>query len=252
MILYTDLLFTTSRGALVTLVSSTTIALANYPLMSLRNKLKIAIITTSAFALTIMSSQQTVERIFKTILTEQEGLEMTEAARLGFLVQSIPIIRDNFWIGVGPGNYGGWVATSTESLIHKTYGLELFNLNSIELFFPHLLGEVGIIGLIIYLNIYRTLITRVKVATTIDFNYLKSANHEKRRFCAYISMYTLAMFPLISGVFSLIPETNIIMSLYWFTIAYMICVLRILEMTKTRITRNTITCYYSGNDQNST
>jgi glycosyltransferase involved in cell wall biosynthesis len=65
---------------------------------------------------------------------------------------SFQVIRDHPLLGVGPGRFGGTVAFLTHSPVYTEYHVNLpTELTSIDLFWLHIWGETGIIGLAIFI-----------------------------------------------------------------------------------------------------
>lgn len=68
------------------------------------------------------------------------------------LMQSLRVASDHWLLGVGPGRFGGTVAYLTNSPIYEQYGFQRTrSITSINLFWLHILGEVGILGLAAFL-----------------------------------------------------------------------------------------------------
>lgn len=142
------------------------------------------------------------------VLAEHDNL--TEATRVGFYLQSAKVIGDNSWFGVGPGQFGGWVATMLGSDVHQMYGIETFGISSIDVFYPHLVGEVGFLGFIAYLGIYvmvfRNSMKRLKRA--------REVRDIRQIFFAKYAIWLTIMF-VMCGFHSMINETFPHMILYW-------------------------------------
>lgn len=65
---------------------------------------------------------------------------------------SMHVIQDHAIFGVGPGRFGGTVAYITKSPINQQYHVTLpAQVTSIDLFWLHIWGETGIIGLVVFL-----------------------------------------------------------------------------------------------------
>lgn len=64
------------------------------------------------------------------------------------LNQSLAVVKDHPLLGVGPGRFGGTVAYITHSPVYAQYGIKLSPaVNSINLFWLHIAGETGVLGL---------------------------------------------------------------------------------------------------------
>jgi O-antigen ligase len=72
-----------------------------------------------------------------------------------FVIQSIPVIRDHPLLGVGPGRFGGAVASNYGTPIYDDYGFrDLFwrpTQRTVDNFWLHLLVETGILGALAFL-----------------------------------------------------------------------------------------------------
>jgi len=83
--------------------------------------------------------------------------DLQENARLALYETSFKIARDYFPLGVGLGRFGGWISTLYYSPMYHKYNLNsIYGLGSgpttftMDTHWPHILGEVGIFGLILY------------------------------------------------------------------------------------------------------
>ncbi|MDQ3881331.1 MAG: O-antigen ligase family protein, partial [Chloroflexota bacterium] len=78
-------------------------------------------------------------------------------ARAKFVVNAIPIVADHPIVGVGPGRYGGVVASIFETPVHAQYGTDRImnrvGARTVDNFWLHLVVEFGIAGLVVYLAI---------------------------------------------------------------------------------------------------
>lgn len=76
------------------------------------------------------------------------------------IINSIEVLSDNLFFGVGPGMYGGTAANFFGSPVHIDYGtFDYFSgaedkPTTIDMFWPHLWAEVGLIGLFSFLSIF--------------------------------------------------------------------------------------------------
>lgn len=80
-----------------------------------------------------------------------------ENARLALYETSLKIAKDYFPLGVGLGQFGGWISTLYYSPMYYKYNLNLvYGLSpgpttfTMDTHWPHILGEVGVIGFILY------------------------------------------------------------------------------------------------------
>jgi hypothetical protein len=83
----------------------------------------------------------------------------TAPARLALYMGSVEVARDHFPLGAGMGRYGSWMARVEYSPLYREYGLD--NVSGLrpnnpqyatDTFWPMVLGEFGVIGLVAYLT----------------------------------------------------------------------------------------------------
>jgi len=131
----------------------------------------------------------------------------TDQYRVLFFIKSIEIFLDNPLIGVGPGMYGGWVSINySPSYIYEMYGFTTDKISSIDMFFPHLIGELGILGFISYMGFF-----------LLPFHFfIKQYKKYHNREVKFISLSILLIIPmlLLIGWFSISLETQLVFSLY--------------------------------------
>ena len=84
--------------------------------------------------------------------------------RMRFIIEGLPIVEDNLWLGVGPGRYGGAAATIIPSPVYEEYGTDLYGFRTVHNFWLHLLGELGVVGTTIFLTMIAGLLWRVIAA----------------------------------------------------------------------------------------
>jgi O-antigen ligase len=85
--------------------------------------------------------------------------------RSQYLVDGLRIISANPVLGVGPGRYGGAAATIIPSPVYEEYDADLFGYRTVHNFWLHLTGEVGVVGVAVFLTlIVATLIRLVRAA----------------------------------------------------------------------------------------
>ena len=80
--------------------------------------------------------------------------------RIRFLTDGLRIIDDNLLLGVGPGRYGGAAATILGTPVYEEYDTELFGFRTVHDFWLHLTGEVGVIGVAVFLTMVVGLLIR--------------------------------------------------------------------------------------------
>ena len=89
------------------------------------------------------------------------ALADNEDLRLRYIVEGMPIVLDHLLLGVGPGRYGGAVATITDSPVYAEYGASLYGYRTVHDFWLHSLGEVGVLGTTLILAMVIGLIGRL-------------------------------------------------------------------------------------------
>ena len=89
----------------------------------------------------------------------------SEEIRLEFLRVGILIVADHPIAGVGPGRYGGAVATIIPSSVYDDYDTTLGRFRTIHNFWLHLAGEVGVLGVSLMLTAITALVLRFRRAT---------------------------------------------------------------------------------------
>jgi O-antigen ligase len=106
--------------------------------------------------------------------------------RFTLLQDTLPIIRDHLWLGVGPGLFGGHIALITHSPLYAQYHFPPFKYatgGQLDMFWTHIVAESGILGTAAYLAIvvtcfvvgrqaYRTAMTPLRKALLLGFLYV--------------------------------------------------------------------------------
>jgi O-antigen ligase len=84
-------------------------------------------------------------------------------ARFTYFRQSLPLIEDNPFFGVGPGRYGGEIAQRTRSPVHEQYGVTFNDTwRTLDSFWLHIVAESGIVGGLLLLGIFFSVSARSK------------------------------------------------------------------------------------------
>ena len=81
-----------------------------------------------------------------------DDMSTSNDVRLRFLVEGIPIAADHPLLGVGPGRYGGAIATIIRSPVYAAYDTDLYGYRSVHDFWLHTVGEVGALGTAAFLS----------------------------------------------------------------------------------------------------
>jgi hypothetical protein len=127
--------------------------------------------------------------------------------RMFYLMKSFEIFLDNFFIGVGPGMFGGWVSINySDSYIYEMYDISAKGVSSIDMFFPHLFVEVGVLGFLAYLSLY------VRPFFYFKRLYNKSKYNQTRFICLIILLIVPML--LIVGWFNISLESQLVFPLY--------------------------------------
>jgi O-antigen ligase len=88
-----------------------------------------------------------------------KGMSSNEV-RLLLLRDGLRIIDDHRLFGVGPGRYGGAAAAIFPSPVYADYDTTLGHLRTVHNFWLHLTGEVGALGVAVFLGIVVALAIR--------------------------------------------------------------------------------------------
>ena len=213
-ILFLNLTLTVSKGPVLVLAIS---ALALSTLVSSRQRNKTIFYTfiflTLSAVFALGAWQERIDKFISGEVMMVDEVTIDEAGRVGFYRQAATVIFDNPLLGVGPGQFGGWVATSYNSPAHEKYGINTFGISSIDVFYPHLIGELGLFGLLSYLSIFCTIIykfsKRLKIST---------ANKDSTASFYSTAAIWSTLIILLCGFHTMINETFPHMILYWIII----------------------------------
>lgn len=93
--------------------------------------------------------------------------------RYRLLDHTLPIIKSHFWLGVGPGRFGGHVALITHTPLYAQYNMTDYFYGTggqIDMFWTHLVTESGVLGTLAYLAAFAAsfLIGRSAYRQSID------------------------------------------------------------------------------------
>ena len=107
--------------------------------------------------------------------------------------------------GVGPGMFGGWVSINYHtSPIYEIYDVSTKGIASIDMFWPHFLTEVGILGTLLFLLSMNLIYKKSK-------QFSRSNNNSEIFFSTFILLAFPAVF--LMGFFSLSLETQLVSSI---------------------------------------
>ncbi len=122
-------------------------------------KVRAGVILGAIVALFIVLAWSTIEMLYTDLM---EGYVANrhprEEARNVLYIGSFQIARDYFPLGVGLGRYGSWMSAVSYSPIYREYRMnEVYGLTpdnpsfATDTFWPAVLGETGVLGLIFYI-----------------------------------------------------------------------------------------------------
>ena len=114
-----------------------------------------------------------------------------ESARTALYVVGMTIGVDEFPFGVGFGRYGGWIARINYSSVYYEYGLNtVYGLRPIDpkwatdTYWPHIIGELGFIGAILWLSIFVAAIFRI-------YRFYKKIENKETKVFLLFSLFIL-------------------------------------------------------------
>ena len=103
--------------------------------------------------------------------------------------------------------FGGWVSINySDSYIYEMYDISAKGVSSIDMFFPHLFVEVGVLGFLAYLSLY------VRPFFYFKRLYNKSKYNQTRFICLIILLIVPML--LIVGRFNISLESQLVFPLY--------------------------------------
>lgn len=152
-------------------------------------KVRAGIILGAIIALFIVLAWSTIEMLYTDLM---EGYVTTrrprEEARNVLYIGSFQIARDYFPLGAGLGRYGSWMSAAVYSPLYREYRMnEVYGLTpdkpqfATDTFWPAILGETGVLGLIFYLWICLRIF--------LFLNYQATAEH-----APYVKAFLLGTF----------------------------------------------------------
>jgi hypothetical protein len=98
-------------------------------------------------------------------------LDTSNYFRLKVLKIGTDVFANNIFFGTGPGSFGGIVAHLTESPVHEEYKLfehwkyykKLYKVPvTIDMYWPHLIVELGLISTVLNIYVYRYIYKKIK------------------------------------------------------------------------------------------
>ncbi len=97
-----------------------------------------------------------------TTINRFDELSSSTDVRVRFVVEAMPILSDHPLLGVGPGRYGGAVATIFRSPVYDRYQTGLYGYRTVHDFWLHLVGEVGALGAAAFIAMVVALALRLR------------------------------------------------------------------------------------------
>ena len=206
LLIFISMLFAASRGPLISLAVSFGVVLLVSRALPLKRFLHIFgffLLLIILFGDTLTG--RTTEAV--TDLISSGGFQERTDYRLFFLLKSIQIFLDYPFFGVGPGRYGGWVSVNySPSAIYEMYNFTTWDISSIDMFWPHILVELGMLGCLAYIGIFiRSLFFCYKL-------YIHESSQELKMLCLISALMTVAIG--LSGLFSMVLENQMTLSLF--------------------------------------
>lgn len=196
-IFFVSLFMSNSRGPIIALIFGVIVFFLNSKKLSFNSIFKLFFIFGPFI---IYFGKNVFDRISNLSLNIEDGY------RFLWLSKSFEIVKDNPFFGVGPGKFGGWVSINYNySNIYDLYRFDTDGISSIDMFFPHLIGETGIIGVISYLLIF-----------SVFFKFLnKAMNTSNTKLNIYLLSVGLLLIPMlmIIGLTSISLETQLVLVL---------------------------------------
>ena len=126
--------------------------------------------------------------------------------RARFLRDGLRVIEDNFWLGVGPGEYGGAAAAIMGSRVYEEYQVELYGYRTVHDFWLHLLGESGVLGTAVFLTMIVGLLIRLVLAAW---------SSDGLRFVILAGTATMLMVASLHSLTEMIFEGNMPVLIVW-------------------------------------
>lgn len=144
---------------------------------------KILLIMFGVTLLLLTIYPNTVSKMIKSFGKEYGSDTILNHPRTILYLKSFEIAKDYFPFGAGPGRYGGWISRIEYSPIYEEYGMSKiwgFSRDNpkfiVDTFWPKLLGQFGVVGVIGYLwfllGLYKN--TIITIQSQIVNNRLKT------------------------------------------------------------------------------
>lgn len=194
-----SLLLAGSRGpAIAGIVGALTLTVTGK--VNIKRSLRVLVV---AGAMTVIYGKTLISRFG---LLSREYFQADEY-RGTFLYKALQAFGDYPVLGAGPGRFGGWVSVNYKpSSLYAEYGFSTQGISSIDMFWPHLLVETGIIGTIAYCTIYLTMM----VGT---WSQLRESRNQDRESCVNLTLARALLFYVpaicIVGLFSSALESQV-------------------------------------------
>jgi O-antigen ligase len=128
-----------------------------------------------------------------------------------FILNGIPIVADNPFLGVGPGRYGGAAADIFDTPVYAKYGTDILfsdpSQRTVDDFWLHLLVESGVLGFLAFVGMILTAVVPMIRATV----------HDTGRRRVVLTGIVIAAFALVvNSVSTMLLEANSVAFVFWF------------------------------------
>ena len=144
----------------------------------MRNSLKVGLIV---IILGLFFHEEILGLVIKTIAGYFQVPDPLKIARNALYIKSLRIAADYLPFGSGLGTFGGWIAYLYYSPLYYKYGLSnIYGLSkggsfACDTFWPYIIGQFGIIGLLSYLwIIWRFFVLTLEGIRSFQSSYLKA------------------------------------------------------------------------------
>ena len=190
---------TKSRGPILAIA-----VMLVYFVITKRIKLKYYLFSIFVAVLSYLSfGEQFLER-FSTLSLD---ISQSEGYREIWLLQSLRVLNDYVFFGVGPGMYGGWVSINySPSWVYSYYDINTDGISSIDMFFVHFICEAGVFGFLAYLFFYFTQFRFFRRS------YKASRNSSIKGVSLMVIISIIALF--VTGFTSILLESQLVLVTY--------------------------------------
>ena len=196
--LHLFLTFAFSAGSLMTLRRKPIIGLAAVFILAIfltserRTFLRTAVAVTLLTCCVLLTAGDLIGGVFEDLISQYvDAPDPTRIARYSMHAASVQLALDYFPLGAGYGRFGGWIATLHYNPLYYEYGLStvpgLTESRPVFLqdaFWPHVIGELGLIGFALFLLALYYLVKPVAPGIGVS--------HPIRAITAYAAIFVFA------------------------------------------------------------